>query len=108
MGEEVTRFCDFCKTDVDTGFGPHIYLFGVDIKVIEYTSTVWGNPEYRLGFKGELCGDCRTRLIEALCRAYHHTHAECKGEAPVPTATALWKDKKKLRAKPGAKRGSRG
>lgn len=108
MGETVIRHCDFCKQDVDVGFGPAVDLFGVNISVEECVVPVWGKTELVLRFKGELCSKCKGRLLSALSNSFERTKHECSGNAPIPDAKALWRDKKKLRAKPGAKRGSRG
>jgi hypothetical protein len=58
VGERTVRHCDLCKTQQEDTFGPLLRLRGVMIAVQAARKPVWGEVEYLLSHKLELCDVC--------------------------------------------------
>lgn len=68
MGKREVHICDVCKADLPfDGMFPKFRAAEVQIKLY---GTMWGNPEYLVGWKGELCEEC-VAIINRTAEAFH-------------------------------------
>ena len=80
MGKREVHICDCCKSDLPfDGMFPDFQAAEVQIKLYKKT---WGDPEYVVGWKGELCAEC-VAIINRTAEAFHREmNARARKAAP--------------------------
>lgn len=75
MGNTTYMHCDLCgELAKRSDFTHDLYAF--DLTLFVSKQPIYGDRDYKLSFKGELCPGCRDALVEKLCRAFEAIRSE--------------------------------
>lgn len=98
MGERRIRICDRCSQELDSAIGPSLNFRGVEIFVVTHKS-MWGEKEYVVQWKGELCDRCHT-IVERLHQTFNELMNIEEPKIELPSAKAVTQPLLRKRRKP--------